>query len=156
VTRTFNVINELRSLLHDNLTDPNSDRRKDNQPWVFTHQPNTSQLPTIQIKQVDSTYDTLSIGNLTQFNRSRIQISVRIRTQNEYDFDTDSELETASDGLDYLVTKVVDTIKNNHDSLISETEIKSVIPDIQSDVLELDQTDAIEKSVDFIVLIQDK
>lgn len=156
MARTQQVINEIRDLLHENLTDPNSERRNDDLPWVYTHQPNTSQLPTIQISEIDGNYDTLSIGNFTQFERSRIQVTVRVRTNNEYDYDTDYELETASDGLDYLVKEIVDTILDNHQTLednIGES-LKSVLPDIESDIISIDGSNAIQKSIDFEVIIQ--
>lgn len=156
MVRTFDVINEIRDQLLNNIRDPNSNRRSDNLPWVYTHQPNSSTLPTVQIKEVDTNYNTLSIGNLTQFESSRIQITVRVRTNSEYDYNTDDELETASDGLDWLLSKIVDVILDNHSTILNNVgeNLKSVLPDLESDVIDVPNSDAIEKSVDFVALIQ--
>ncbi len=158
MVRTQEVINEIRSILHDNLTDPNSNRRQNQAPWVFIHQPNTSQLPTIQIKDIDDNYNTLSIGNYTQFKQARIQFSVRVRTNNEYDYDTDSELETASDGLNYLISQIVDTLltDTNQDQIQANTDsgFKGALPDIESEIIDIPESNAIQKSIDFIITIQ--
>lgn len=148
-------INEIRTLLHDNLTDPNTDRRSDNKPWVFTHQPNTSTLPTIQIKNVDGDYSNLSIGNYHQFKDGRIQIDVRLRPNNEYDFDADHELQTASDGLDYLIDRITEVIINNQDTLQSNlgSKFKLAVPDLESDI-RTPSSNQIEKSIDFIIVTE--
>ncbi len=153
--RMQDIINEVRTLLHDNINDPNTDRRSQDKPWVFTHQPNTSSLPTIQIKNVDGDYSDLSIGNYHQFKTGRIQIDARVRTNNEYDFDADNELETASDGLDYLISQIADTIVNKQGTLQSNlgSKFKAVVPDIDSEIRN-PTSNQLEKSIDFKAIIE--
>lgn len=156
MVRTQEVINEIRSILHDNLTDPNSNRRQNQAPWVFTHQPNTSQLPTIQITQVDTNYESLSLGSTTQLERSRIQITIRLRPNNEYDFNTDDELETASDGIDYLISEIVSIVLDNQSTIRSNVgdNLLSLMPDLESEIIDVQGQDAIQKSIDFVAMIQ--
>lgn len=155
MVRTHEIKNELRSLLHDKLTDPNSKRRSRNKPWVFTHQPKAADMPVIEIKSVDAPFDKLSVGNHDFLKRNRIQVDVRLRVNGEYDFDADSELETASDGVDYLLSQIVSTVKNNHSTLEDnlDANFHSIRPNFESDVLNLGKG-AIQKSIDFECLTQ--
>lgn len=153
--RANNISNEIRKLIHDNITDPNVSRRRNQNPFVYTHQPNTSQLPTIQIQEIDSTYNTLSIGNYTQFKRVRLQLDFRVRVNAEYDYDSDGELQTASDGLNYLISEVVDLILSKEEYLKDQLgeDFKGILPDLESNIRNL-ETDAIEKSIDMVAIIQ--
>ena len=149
MVRTAQVINELRQQFLDNIKDPNSQRRQDNDTWVFTHEPNTGLTPVVLLFEVDSTFENRSVGTVGQFERARIQATVRLKSNVEYDFDSDNELETASDGLNWLITELTKTVLNNHSEIINKfDDLHYVLPDISSNVVESGQT--LEKSVDFI------
>ena len=153
MVRLAEVINELRSRFHDSIVDPNSQRRNDNKPWVFTHEPNTALTPTVQLFEVDSTFDNRSVGTVGQFERGRIQATVRLKVNAEYDFDTDDELETASDGLNWLVNELIETVISQHSDVVDGVNgLYYVLPDISSSVQERGQT--LEKSVDFIAFME--
>ncbi len=153
--KTRQIINEARELLHEELTDPNTRRRQKTKPWIYTHQPNTSSLPTIQIHEVDAVYNNQSIGNYSYFEDSRIQFTVRVRTNSEYDYNADNELETASDGLDHLIHEIREKILSNQDRFKDlDNKFKSLLPDIESNIENDPDTDAIQKSIDFIARIE--
>lgn len=149
-------MNELRDLLHDQITDPNEHRRRGGYPFVYTHYPNTSDMPTIQLINISGNYEKVGVGNLVFFRNPRIQATVRLRPNAKYDFDADKELETASDGLDFLLKRIVEVVINNQSTLKSNLDagFKSLIPNSTSDIRNLNDTNSIEKSVDFIARTQ--
>lgn len=155
MVRPQDVVNELRTQYLDNLTDPNTDRRRDDVSWVFTHTPHIGSLPTIQVLEVSSNFDDRSIGTAAQFERARIQVTVEVRKNNEYDFDADNELETATDGLDYLLSEAVDHVVENHDTIVSNvgSGLHSVIPDAKGPVNDVPEADSVTQSVDFIAFM---
>ena len=153
MVRTADVINELRQQFLDNIKDPNSQRRQDYKPWVFTHEPNTALTPNVQLFEVDSTFENRSVGTVGQFERARIQATARLKVNVEYDFDSDDEFETASDGLNWLLNTLTETVLNNHEAIVDGYDgLYYVIPDISSSVQERGQT--LEKSVDFIAYME--
>lgn len=155
MVRPQDFMNELRDQILDNITDPNTDRRADGISWVFTHQPHIGTLPTVEITEVSSNFDDRSIGTASQFERSRIQVTVEVRKNNEYDFDADNELETASDGLDYLLSEIVDHVVENHETILSNigTDAHHLIPDTKGPVDDRPNADAISQPVDFVAFM---
>lgn len=127
------VIDEIRSTLDSNITDPNPDRSSD-QNWIYTIPINydIAMYPRIHIHDVSSTHQGLSVGSTERWMENRIQISVfmGVGSGNKMDVDDDGELENPNKVLDSIVNDVITQINDNQSiwrGLGTENNVYSVL-----------------------------
>lgn len=120
LARLQDAIDELRTQWDDNITDPNTSRRQDGNPWIFQDEPQANaQKPRIgPIREISAPYEPLGLGT-TFSEQGRIQARVTVNIKQEYDVTGDVELETAEDTLNYIITQMVETVLSNQSTINS-------------------------------------
>lgn len=131
MTRTVEVVEELRDLLQEQITDPNKTRRDNGKDFVFVEEPKTNnRYPMITIYQLDSQKNPLSVGSTDRLQQVRIQVSVHVGKKNEFDVDGDDEPEDSTFVKNYLAEECDIVVQDNQDRFQSLGEdIYSLLPD---------------------------
>lgn len=109
------VIDKIITLLDSNITDLNSDRRRQGKNWIFGGFPRLdAQMPRIGISLITAPLQSGGVNN-EKIEICRIQITIVLKANAKYDYNNDGVVENAEDTIDYLANEVVKTIKNNND-----------------------------------------
>lgn len=147
------IIDEMRNILDNNISDPNS-RRSGN--WIYTDFPRfSSTKPRIGIVEIDSTYDPLAIGTATPLQRPLIQVTVMCEIGNKFDVDDDGEAEKTERVLDYLASRVEEVISNNQQTIRNNvgTAVRNVIIQNRTPVTE-DEDNVKMVNIEFEAILQ--
>lgn len=154
---TFDVIDSLQSLLEDNLTDPNPDRRNNDTRWIYTIPINfdLAEFPRIHIQDVSSTHEGLSIGSTERWIESRIQVSIfmGVGDGNKMDIDGDGEKERPREILDDIAEEVVDQINDNQSrwrDIGTEDNVFNVLT-VEENRLQDDRNSVLQHNIDAFV-----
>jgi hypothetical protein len=110
VVDVVEVVDELQSLIEENVDDPAN--REEIQ--VVRGSPGTvQQYPVVELHTGDTEKGQLSIGNVSQFQRQRIQATVRSADNNRFDEDN------YKDVVDKVVEDIDRAVVNNQDRFTS-------------------------------------
>ncbi len=131
MTKTVEVEQELASVLRENLTDPNNERRSNDGAWIFTGKPsNNASFPYILISQLDNQKTGFSIGSTDRFHRHRLQVSIRTGKKTEFDVDGDNEPEGSGYVRSWIAERCDEIVQDNQSRFRDlGDDIYSLLPD---------------------------
>lgn len=134
MTKSVEVWEKLVDLLQENLVDPNKERRKEDQQFVFKSTDQAkSKFPRIIVKLLDNQKTGLSVGSTDRFHRKRLQVSVQVGNKNKFDIpegDKKDELKGATYTKEWMAERCDEIVQNNQSSFRElGDDIYSLLPD---------------------------
>ena len=113
-TLTFNAVEELQTLLNEEITDPNNDR-DGNARWIYTIPINfdLAQYPRIHIQEISALHNGYGLGTNQRQVDTVIQISVFNHVDGKFDVDNDNEKEESREVVSFLTQKITELLNSN-------------------------------------------
>lgn len=111
---TFNVVEELQTVLDDNIDDLN-DNRRGSARWIYTIPINFDivQYPRIHITEISATHNGYGLGSGKRQVDTVVQISVFNGANAKFDIDNDGEKESSRKVLAYLSQQITELLNSN-------------------------------------------
>jgi len=113
---TFKVVEELQTVLDNNISDPNTDR-DGNDTWIYTIpiEFGIADYPRIHITETSSIHTGYGLGSNERQVDTVVQISVFHSVEDGYklDIDNDDELEGPREIVSYLSQRITEVLNSN-------------------------------------------
>lgn len=146
MTNPFDVIEKVKDLIQDNITDVNSSRRAKEGKWVHTDWPRLdAQSPRVAVFLVSAPSEGVGIGYHERRQTMRFQVSVFVRGINNYQHpDEPDKLCNAEKIANWLCNEIVELINGNNELEDINAKMPRFVDEARNDV-----EDMLQRSMDF-------
>jgi len=119
------IVEEIVTLLENNITDVNSDRLAKSKKWIYDEIPraDVTSYPRIGVQEVTADSEWFGLGDNKERRNSRIEIQIRTKLGSKLTIDSTTHRDRQI--LDYLSNKVTDlmALDSTRESLLSSNDV---------------------------------